>query len=154
MKALVLDIETENRVVHVLHDRASWAASGCLEWQRGTSKGYGTFGLAGVKYLAHRAACFIAHGEAPEGKPHALHTCDNPPCVLGDHLYWGNDSDNARDRRDRGRASGGRAGATHCVNGHEFTKDNTYLEPRGWGRACKECRRARVCEFRARKAGL
>ena|SRR5690606_8026987 len=49
--------------------------------------------------------------------------------------------ENTRDMVEGGRATGGRAGATHCVNGHEFTEENTYWEPRGWGRACKKCRR-------------
>lgn len=28
---------------------------------------------------------------------------------------------------------------THCVNGHEFTPENTYLSPNG-RRGCKTCR--------------
>ncbi len=32
---------------------------------------------------------------------------------------------------------------THCKRGHEFTQENTYLEPSGKGRACKTCRTAR-----------
>jgi len=30
--------------------------------------------------------------------------------------------------------------ATHCINGHEFTKENTYINPDGW-RICKTCSR-------------
>lgn len=30
------------------------------------------------------------------------------------------------------------ANKTHCVNGHEFTLDNTYRRPSG-GRTCKKC---------------
>lgn len=37
---------------------------------------------------------------------------------------------------------------THCVNGHEFTDENTYWRPDGLGRVCVECRnnRKRVVE--------
>jgi hypothetical protein len=30
---------------------------------------------------------------------------------------------------------------THCVNGHEFTPENTRTTARGW-RVCRECKRA------------
>jgi HNH endonuclease len=31
------------------------------------------------------------------------HTCDNPPCVLPDHLFIGTDADNNADRLSKGR---------------------------------------------------
>ena len=36
---------------------------------------------------------------------------------------------------------------THCVNGHEFTQENTYLNP-GGGRACRECHRLGKLKFK------
>lgn len=33
-----------------------------------------------------------------------------------------------------------RARQTHCLRGHEFTPENTYLPP-GGGRACRQCHR-------------
>lgn len=35
-----------------------------------------------------------------------------------------------------------KAAQTHCVNGHEFTPENTITRSRGRGRECRECRRA------------
>ena len=32
---------------------------------------------------------------------------------------------------------------THCIHGHEFTPENTYIEPRTGKRQCKECRTIR-----------
>jgi Recombination endonuclease VII len=29
---------------------------------------------------------------------------------------------------------------THCIHGHEFTKENTYLDPKGHQRACRTCK--------------
>ena len=29
---------------------------------------------------------------------------------------------------------------THCIRGHEFTTDNTYITPKTGARACKQCR--------------
>lgn len=145
MKLLTLDIEEK------FNERVQRAASGCLEWTGWKRKGYGHLKVSGRGVAAHRIACERAHGPAPEGKPHALHHCDNRACVEGAHLYWGNDVDNARDRSERGLAHGGRYKATHCVNGHPFDEENTYWEPRGWGRACKTCRRAAVRRMRAKR---
>ena len=33
-------------------------------------------------------------------------------------------------------------GKTHCKNGHEYTEENTYVNPRG-SRTCKICSRKR-----------
>ena len=131
-------------------DAGSAYIRGCLIWQGGKSKGYGQVGHEGRRYLAHRIACEMEHGPAPEGKAHALHICNRPACVRPDHLYWGDNTDNARDRKKAGTATGGRVYATACVNGHEFTFENTYLEPRG--RACKECRREAVRRYRRKAA--
>lgn len=122
----------------------------CWEWQAATKKGYGAFNLNGRNVSAHRLSYELSVGPIPEGQI-LRHTCDNRPCVRPDHLIPGTHKDNTQDMLDRGRASGGRAGATHCIHGHEFTPENTYWEPRGWGRACKKCRRIRVQEFRARQ---
>ena len=37
-----------------------------------------------------------------------------------------------------------RSTSTHCVHGHEFTEDNTYIHPKSYRRACKKCRRKLV----------
>lgn len=38
---------------------------------------------------------------------------------------------------------------THCVRGHEFNEENTYLSKRGW-RVCRVCRREYASSFRAK----
>lgn len=127
----------------------------CWLWQGWTVKGYGHFdkriGGEKVRYAAHRVACEIGNGPAPRGKPSACHKCHNPGCANPNHLYWGSQKDNARDMLEAGRhVPGGRTGVTECINGHDYTPENTYWEPRG--RACKECRREAVRRYRARKA--
>lgn len=32
---------------------------------------------------------------------------------------------------------------THCVHGHAYTPENTYIVPSSGARACRECRRTR-----------
>lgn len=60
--------------------------------------GYGRFNRIG----AHRVALWLALGEEPEGR-HALHRCDNPPCVNPAHLRWGTHRQNMDDMTARGR---------------------------------------------------
>lgn len=68
--------------------------------------GYGVLKLkAGNNLVASRIVCFLAHGAAPDGKPYALHSCDNPPCCNPDHLRWGAQKDNVQDAIERKRAS-------------------------------------------------
>jgi len=77
--------------------------SGCLLWiGRTTKDGYGEFKIGGRYVRAHRFAWELEHGTIQAGS-HALHRCDNRPCVRVDHLYLGSNADNVRDRVLRGR---------------------------------------------------
>jgi hypothetical protein len=80
----------------------------CWPWAAKSSlpSGYGLLTLkSGKQIVASRLVCFLAHGSAPEGKPFALHSCDNPACCNPRHLRWGSSRDNARDAIERGRNS-------------------------------------------------
>lgn len=57
------------------------------------------------RYASHRASWEMHNGPIPEGQ-WVLHHCDNPPCVRPDHLYLGSNTENVRDRTDRGRERG------------------------------------------------
>lgn len=70
----------------------------CLLWPYGTIKGYGTVSIEGHNLLVHRISCESWNGPAPEGKPFALHSCNNPRCFRGSHLRWGDDKDNSDDK--------------------------------------------------------
>lgn len=70
-------------------------------------KGYGMFRIGGRKgrmWLSHRVAWVLTHGDILDDLQ-VLHRCDNPPCVNPAHLYLGRNSDNIRDKVDRGRSS-------------------------------------------------
>ena len=108
---------------------------------RRNPEGYGRVALSkkGRYYhrLIHRlvAETFIPN---PENLPLVLHG----PRGVGDNsvrnLSWGTPSDNQRDRVRDGTDQ--RTLTTHCVNGHEYTEENTYWAPKTGSRSCRKCR--------------
>jgi hypothetical protein len=111
---------------------------GCLVWTGATSKkGYGHIRVANKTRIVHRLVWELAHGPLLPGQC-VLHTCDNPPCHLLDHLFLGTKDINNKDMVAKGRHWNQRK--THCAHGHEYTPENTYVSSRGW-RYCRTCHR-------------
>lgn len=109
--------------------------TGCLVWMgHRDPDGYGVVYVGRTPLRAHRVAGALRHGRpVPDGAV-VRHTCDNPPCVTGDHLATGTVADNVADRVARGRSH---KGAGVCHLGHPMdgrTKRGAY---------CKTCARAR-----------
>lgn len=103
---------------------------GCWVWVGTLQKnGYGSFYAGGRTLRAHRWAYEHFIGPIPDGLQ-TDHLCRNRACVNPDHLEPVTPKVNAR-----------RAMRSHCVNGHEFTDQNTYFH--AGKRYCRECRRKR-----------
>jgi hypothetical protein len=98
-------------------------------------QGYGQFGV--VK--SHRWAYMDTHGPLPDHLE-LDHLCRTPACVNPEHLELVTHRENLR--RGIGSVAENMA-KTICLNGHEFSEENTYLTPNG-GRTCKRCRVDRV----------
>ena len=80
-------------------------ADGCWIWtgSKHVRGRYGTVGLMGKTWMAHRASWMLFRGEDP-GTLCICHKCDVGMCVNPDHLFLGTVTDNCRDMERKGRA--------------------------------------------------
>lgn len=119
---------------------------GCWLWLgKKNRQGYGMANVSGPSTTtAHRDAYLHLVGPIPDDLE-LDHLCRNRACVNPAHLEVVTHRENSR------RASHWWGTKTHCVNGHEFTPENTQNRPTG-GRVCRACSRATQARYRARRA--
>ena len=99
------DLEMRKRVLKVFWDRVIREPNGC--WVRGKCGDYGmfTYKVDDKKYLyvsSHRFSLML-HTGRDEVNLDACHSCDNPPCIRPDHLFWGTHKQNMIDRGIKAR---------------------------------------------------
>jgi len=100
---------------------------------------YGYIWRNNVAYIGHRVmyATFVHH--ITDATDVIDHLCRVQSCINPAHLEQVTFQENVL----RGISIPAQnAKKTHCVNGHELTVENTYLEPSGNGRKCRICRNA------------
>jgi hypothetical protein len=105
-------------------------------------RGYGRIWLNGKPDTPHRVAYRETKGAIPDGLT-IDHICFVTNCVNPAHLRTMTHLENSKRQRS--------ALKTHCVNGHEFTTENTYLRPSGGRRQCRKCQLEAVRRYAARK---
>lgn len=112
------------RVAVVPDTDACWPWTGVLD-----SAGYGSFQWAPRRRtMSHRIAYILQRGAVPAGLV-LDHLCRNRQCCNPAHLEAVTHAENIH----RGAA----ATKTHCINGHEFTEENTRRT--GHRRECRAC---------------
>lgn len=90
----------------------------------------------GRQYLVHRLV-LEAFVRAPEPEEECCHGIGGPGDNRLENIRWGTASDNMKDRVLHGTHH--EASKVRCRNGHEYTPENTYIDPSGH-RACRTCR--------------
>ena len=121
----------------------------CDEWEGSffQSTGYGRIWVGGKDLHTHRIVMMQEVGHLERWEL-VCHRCDNSKCVRLDHLFIGTPKDNMHDMVAKGRHHGQLK--THCPKGHEYTKENTYIDKRKQ-RLCRTCTLRRCSEYRAKK---
>lgn len=99
------------------------------------NNGYGKIGKTG--YMVHRIAYELTQGDVPEDMC-LDHLCKQRNCVNPEHLEVVTLVENVM-RGESQHAKNARK--THCINGHEFTPENTYHRSDRNTRECIACRR-------------
>ena len=128
---------------------ARLATNGCWEWSGALDRdGYGV-------NRPHRFAYEEMVGPIPKDRQ-IDHLCRNRRCCNPNHLELVTPRENTMRGNGPGRIN---AAKTHCVNGHEFTSENTYIHPphspRAGRRTCRACTRIseRAYYDRVRRVG-
>lgn len=88
-----------------LEARLGFDGDECLIWPFSRNKaGYGQVHFRGKQANAHRAMCFLAHGEPPTPTHEAAHSCGrgHEGCVNPRHLSWKTHVENEADKREHG----------------------------------------------------
>lgn len=118
--------------------------STCWNWTgptRSKTSPYGSIRLNGKNKLAHRHAYEMLIGPIDSNLT-VDHLCKNTKCVNPAHMELVSLSENARRSgailKASAKAAENQLARNFCINGHEFTKENTYLTSRQ--RHCKQCR--------------
>lgn len=79
----------------------------CWEWTGTLDKyGYGVFSVKRDSIKAHRFSYLSWYGYI-DNKLEVCHSCDNPCCVNPMHLWQGTQSENTKDRHQKGRTKTG-----------------------------------------------
>lgn len=133
MAAPPLDLDYLRRTFWSKVERPQDPAA-CWPWQQSRgSHGYGQTWDGITVRLAHRVAFELTFGRIPDDLT-VDHICRQRICCNPAHMRLLTNSENGR--------WNGHAIKTHCIRGHAFDDENTYVDPRGH-RRCRACVRVR-----------
>ena len=120
--------------------------SGCWIWTGAlTPTGYPQICDGRRVIRAHRWAFERFVGPIPEGLV-IDHKCRVRNCVNPDHL------EPVTNRENVVRGNSARPVRAECNKGHEFTEQNTYINPKG-RRECRKCRHAATVRYKEKTIG-
>ncbi len=124
-------------------------SSGCWIWNRTLQRtGYGIYTMNGRRKSSYPHRSFYEFFNGPLVNGLTIdHLCRNRACCNPEHLEQVTKKENTL----RGMSPPAvNARRTHCVNGHEFSKENTHETPNNprVKRYCKQCLRDRHKKYK------
>lgn len=137
-RGIIMRIYTKRLPIHRFMEKIEVQRNGCWYWTASRNqKGYGLFGDEDRKCKsAHRWLWQKMFGPVPLGMQLDHFKCDTPQCVQPYHVR----PVSPRENTLRGNGlTAVHAAKTHCINGHEFSEENTGQQQKG--RRCKTCKR-------------
>lgn len=94
---------------------------------------------SGKYFLVHQIVMLAFVGPCPAGME-VCHNDGDPENNRLSNLRYDTHAGNMQDMIRHGTSYW--ANKTHCPAGHEYTPDNTYINPTSGGRQCRDCRSA------------
>lgn len=120
----------------------------CWEWTGSKTFGYGIIWINRRNKRATQVSWELEHKKKWPSPLHAMHTCDNPPCVNPHHIKPGTPKENMQDSVRKGRFRPVKK--MKCRRGHPYDESNTYVT-KSLTRVCRKCHRASVKQFRKKR---
>lgn len=112
----------------------------CIEWpfSRGV-RGYAQTTWDGKNAYVHRVVTHLQFNFDMDSDSVVMHKCNNTSCINPKHLEIGTQRQNIEYASKLGRLSVRKTPRKTCWLGHEFTKENTFINSDG-RRRCRTCR--------------
>jgi len=127
--------------------------SPCWVWTAAkTANGYARMRVDGAAQLAHRVSYEHHVGPIPDGLD-IDHLCRVRHCVNPAHMEPVTRGENIARGLVPSLVRARAAAVTHCPLGHEYTPENTVIDP-GGSRLCRTCQNENSRAQRLKRAGL
>ena len=122
--------------------KISISDSSCWNWTASKNhNGYGQININCKMIRSHRFIFEYYYNVIINSTLEIDHLCRNTSCVNPEHLEVVTNLENVQ-RGLTGKINHHNSKKTHCLNDHEFNKENTYISGKG-SRECRVCHKNR-----------